>query len=418
MKNSKIKFNSIEEAIQDMQNGKMIIVVDDQDRENEGDIVMAAEKVTPEAVNFMISHAKGLVCVPMTGDRLDELSLCQMVGDNQDSFKTAFTVSVDASQRCGISTGISPADRARTVEVLINPRTKREALVTPGHIFPLRVREGGVLKRSGHTEAAVDLAKLAGLYPAAVICEIIAADGKMARVPQLNDFARQHKLKIITIADLICYRTKKEKLVKKVTTNKLPTKFGDFTAFGYEDSLTGDFHVALVKGQVKGKKDVLVRVHSECLTGDALGSLRCDCGEQLAKALERIDFCGQGVLLYMRQEGRGIGLKNKLRAYELQEKGYDTVEANKELGYEPDLRDYGIGAQILADLGLSTIRLLTNNPRKVVGLGGYGLKITERLPLVVEPNQFNAKYLKTKSRKLGHILGEVDRHGKNHRRKS
>ncbi len=408
----------IEEAIADIQNGRMVVVVDDADRENEGDLVIAAEKVTPAAVNFMITHAKGLVCIPMTGDRLDELELRQMVDNNQESMRTAFTVSVDAAQRFGVTTGISPADRAKTVEVLINPRSKKDDLVTPGHVFPLRVKEGGVLKRAGHTEAAVDLAKLAGLYPAAVICEIINPDGSMARTSQLEEFARRHNLKMITIADLISYRMKHEKLVKRISTTKLPTRYGDFTAYGYEDTLSGDYHVALVKGQVAGKKDVLVRVHSECLTGDVFGSLRCDCGEQLAKALERIEFCGQGVLLYMRQEGRGIGLRDKLRAYELQEKGFDTVEANHLLGYPADLRDYGLGAQILADIGLSTIRLITNNPKKVVGLEGYGLKITERVPLEIKPNEYNSRYLETKSRKLGHVLKGGGKDGKNDRRKS
>jgi len=415
-------FNSIEEAIQDIQNGRMVIVVDDADRENEGDLVMAAEKITPEAINFMISHAKGLVCVPMTGDRLEEMGLRPMVEDNRESMHTAFTISVDAHPRFGITTGISPADRAKTVEVLINPCSQKDDLVSPGHVFPLRAKEGGVLKRAGHTEAAVDLARLAGLFPAAVICEIINPDGTMARLPQLLDFAHTHNLKIISIADLIAYRVKREKLIRRGPTVNLPTKFGQFQAIGYEDLLTGDYHVALVKGQVSGKKDVLVRVHSECLTGDTFGSLRCDCGEQLTKALELIEFCGQGVLLYMRQEGRGIGLRDKLRAYELQEKGVDTVEANRLLGYPPDLRNYGIGAQILADLGLSTIRLITNNPRKVVGLEGYGLRITKRVPLKIKPNEYNAKYLKTKACKLGHILDfgdkEEDKGGKNNRRKS
>jgi 3,4-dihydroxy 2-butanone 4-phosphate synthase/GTP cyclohydrolase II len=415
----KIKFNTIQEAIEAIQNGRMVIVVDDKDRENEGDLVIAAEKITPEAVNFMITHAKGLVCVPMTGERLDELELRQMVEENRESMCTAFTVSVDARPKFGVSTGISPADRAKTIEVLINPRSNKEDLAIPGHIFPLRVKEGGVLKRAGHTEAAVDMAKLAGLYPAAVICEIIGQDGSMARVNELIEFASRHNLKIVSIADLISYRVRNEKFIKRVSSTKLPTRYGELTAYGYEDLLTGDYHVALVKGSVSGKKDVLVRVHSECLTGDVFGSLRCDCGEQLAKALERIEFCGQGVLLYMRQEGRGIGLRDKLRAYELQEKGHDTVEANLLLGYPPDLRDYGVGAQILVDLGLSTIRLITNNPKKVVGLEGYGLKITERLSIEIEPNLHNEKYLEAKSTKLGHILDkEVERHAEDIRRKS
>jgi 3,4-dihydroxy 2-butanone 4-phosphate synthase / GTP cyclohydrolase II len=418
MQKSKVKntFNTIEEAIADIQNGKMVIVVDDQGRENEGDLIIAAEKVTPAAINFMITRGKGLVCVPMSAERLDEIGLRQMVENNSEAMKTAFTVSVDAAQRHGVTTGISAADRARTVEVLINPRSKKEDLMTPGHVFPLRVKDGGVLKRAGHTEAAVDLAKLAGLYPAAVICEIINTDGTMARVPQLMNFAKTFGLKIVTIADLISYRVRHDKLVKRTSIIKLPTKFGEFTAYGYEDLLSGSHHVALVKGQVSGKQDILVRVHSECLTGDVFGSLRCDCGEQLARALAKIEFCGQGVLLYMRQEGRGIGLRDKLRAYELQEKGYDTVEANKLLGYPADLRDYGIGAQILADLGLSTIRLITNNPKKIVGLDGYGLKIVERVPLLIKPNEFNVKYLRTKSNKLGHLLKEVGKNGKNNRR--
>jgi 3,4-dihydroxy 2-butanone 4-phosphate synthase / GTP cyclohydrolase II len=419
----KIKFNTIKQAIEDIQNGKMVVVVDDRDRENEGDLVIAAEKVTPEAINFMISEGKGLVCVPMNGSRLDDLELRQMVEANRESMKTAFTVSVDASPKHGVSTGISPADRAKTIEVLINPKSKKEDLVCPGHIFPLRVNEGGVLKRAGHTEAAVDLSKLAGLYSASVICEIIDKSGKMARTPQLIQFAKKHKLKMISIADLISYRLKNEKLVKMVSNVKLPTKYGDFKACAYEDVLTGDIHIALVKGRVSGKKDVLVRVHSECLTGDVFHSLRCDCGEQLAAALEKINFSGQGVLVYMRQEGRGIGLKDKLNAYKLQEKGHDTVEANEMLGYPADLRDYGIGAQILSDLGLSTIRLITNNPKKIVGLEGYGLKIKERVALEIEPNQHNEKYLETKIEKMGHILGRKgskqggDRHGKNVRRK-
>ncbi|MCU0641663.1 MAG: bifunctional 3,4-dihydroxy-2-butanone-4-phosphate synthase/GTP cyclohydrolase II [Candidatus Margulisbacteria bacterium] len=420
------KFNSIAEAIGDIQNGKMVVVVDDADRENEGDLVIAAGKITPEAVNFMITNAKGLVCVPLTGERLDQLGLPQMVTENTEKMKTAFTVSVDGAKKFGLTTGISPADRARTVELLINPLTKKDDLATPGHIFPLRVKEGGVLKRAGHTEAAVDLARLAGLYPAAVICEIINPDGSMARTTELRAFAARHNLKMITIADLISYRVQHERFVRRVSTTRLPTAHGDFVAHAYEDSLSGDIHVALVKGKVEGEKDVLVRVHSECLTGDVFGSRRCDCGEQLASALEKIDFTGQGVLLYMRQEGRGIGLKDKLKAYALQDQGLDTVEANEALGYPADLRDYGIGAQILADLGLSTIRLITNNPKKVIGLEGYGLAITQRVPLEMLPNEHNARYLSTKSEKLGHILNAPrgtsgqggDKHGKSHHRES
>ncbi|MFH1826270.1 MAG: bifunctional 3,4-dihydroxy-2-butanone-4-phosphate synthase/GTP cyclohydrolase II [bacterium] len=411
------RFNSIEQALKDIQNGKMVIVVDDQARENEGDLVLAAEKVTPKAINFMISQGKGLVCVPMPEEKLAELDLPQMVDYNRESMKTAFTVSVDAQPKHGVSTGISAADRARTIEVLINPKSTRNDLVRPGHVFPLRVREGGVLKRAGHTEAAVDLAKLAGLFPAAVICEIINTDGSMSRAKDLIRFAKQHRLKMISIADLIAYRMKKEKMVKRISAAKLPTQHGDFTAYGYEDMLTGDHHVALVKGKIKKNDNVLVRVHSECLTGDVFGSRRCDCGEQLEKAMAKIEFSGQGIVLYMRQEGRGIGLAEKLKAYEIQDKGYDTVEANHRLGYVADLRDYGIGAQILVDLGVKSIRLLTNNPRKIVGLEGYGLKVTERIPLEIEPNQHNLKYLKTKQSKLGHILGGV-KNGKNNRRKS
>ena len=419
-----MKFNTIPEALKDIQNGRMIIVVDDKDRENEGDLLMAAEKVTPEAINFMIKNGRGLVCVPLMSERIDALKLYPMAANNTDSLKTAFTVAVDASNKYGVSTGISPSDRATTIEVLINPKSKEEDLTKPGHVFPLRAKDGGVLKRAGHTEAAVDIARLAGLYPAGVICEIIKDDGTMARVDDLFRYAAKHNLKIITIADLIKYRASKEKNIKKMSSAKLPTKYGNFIVETYQDMISGEHHLAIVKGKVSGQKDVLVRVHSECLTGDVLGSCRCDCGEQLAEALKKIEFCGLGVVLYMRQEGRGIGLVNKLKAYELQDKGLDTVEANNKLGFDADLRDYGVGAQILRDLGLTSIKLLTNNPRKIVGLEGYGLKVVKRLPIEIEPNQYNIKYLTTKSKKLGHILPElntscskeVGKNGKNNRR--
>lgn len=397
-------FNTIEEAKKEIAGGKMVVVLDDKDRENEGDLVMAAEKVTPEAVNFMITHGKGLVCVPMTQERLDQLELQLMVSDNSESMKTAFMVSVDAARKFGVTTGISPSDRAKTIEVLISQSAKPSDLTRPGHIFPLKALPGGVLRRAGHTEAAVDLARIAGLYPAGVICEIIKKSGHMARTPDLIMFARKHKLKIVTIADLIRYRLRKERFVEKIASTKMPTKYGNFSLQAYRDTLEGYYHIALIKGDIRKKKDVLVRVHSECLTGDIFGSCRCDCGEQLEKSLEMIEREGVGVVLYMRQEGRGIGLLGKLKAYELQDKGKDTVEANIDLGFKADLRDYGIGAQILAELGLSSIRLITNNPRKIVGLEGYGLKVTERIPLEIIPNKHNIRYLKTKSKKLGHIL--------------
>ena len=394
-------FNTIEEAIRDIRNGKMVIVVDDEDRENEGDLLMAAEKVTPEAINFMATYGRGLICMPVIGSRLDELDIGQMVYENTEALSTAFTVSIDAKS---VSTGISAFERAATVQTVLDPKTKPEDLRRPGHIFPLRYCEGGVLRRAGHTEAAVDLARLAGLYPSGVICEVMNDDGTMARVPQLIKFAAKHDLAIITIADLIKYRKYHEKLVQRTAEANMPTKYGTFRVIAYESPLDNLCHLALVKGEVSGKANVLVRVHSECLTGDVLGSLRCDCGEQLALALQRIEQEGSGVLLYMRQEGRGIGLANKIKAYALQDKGKDTVEANVLLGFPADMRDYGIGAQILSDLGLTSIRLLTNNPRKRAGLEGYGLTITDRLPIQIHSNCFNKRYLSVKRAKLGHLL--------------
>ena len=400
-------FDSIEEGLEDIRRGKMVIVVDDESRENEGDFIMAAEKVTPESINFMATYGRGLICMPMSGERLDRLGLLPMVSQNTAKLGTPFTVSVDAVQ--GTTTGISAHDRAVTVQTLVDPDAKPEDLAKPGHIFPLRAMEGGVLRRAGHTEATVDLAVLAGLLPAGLLCEIMAEDGTMARVPQLLELKSRFDLKLITIKDLIFYRRRTEKMIRRVATTNLPTRFGQFILHLYEDRITGDHHVALVKGQVKGKKKVLVRVHSQCLTGDLFGSLRCDCGDQMAEALRRIEREGRGVFLYMRQEGRGIGLANKLRAYELQDRGRDTVEANEELGFAPDLRDYGIGAKILVDLGLSTIRIMTNNPRKITGLKGYDLEVVERIPLQITPRRENVRYLRTKREKLGHFLDALEK---------
>ena len=393
---------TIAEAIEDIKAGKFVVIVDDETRENEGDLAMAAEKVTPEAINFMAKHGRGLICMPIIGERLDELRIPMMVSENTCRFETAFTVSIEAKQ--GTTTGISAYDRATTVQKVLDPKAKAADFVSPGHTFPLRARDGGVLVRAGQTEAIVDLARLAGLYPAGVVCEIMNEDGTMARMPELEVIAKQHGLKIISVADLIAYRRRNEKLVTRVVEASLPTRYGDFIAIAYRSTTDADEHVALVKGDISGEEPVLVRVHSECLTGDVFGSLRCDCGDQIAMAMQAIAEEGRGVFLYMRQEGRGIGLHNKIAAYALQDEGLDTVEANESLGFPADLRDYGIGAQILVDLGLKDIRLLTNNPRKVVGLDGYGLRVVETLPLIVSPNPNNLRYLETKQRKLGHLL--------------
>jgi len=398
----KKQFDPIESVIADLRRGKMVIVVDDADRENEGDLVMAAQHVTPAAVNFMARFGRGLICVPTTGERLQQLGIDRMVRQNRESFRTDFQVSVDAAR--GIGSGISAADRAKTISHMAAPTAVPEDLVQPGHIFPLRARAGGVLQRAGHTEAAVDLVRLSGCRPIGVICEIMNDDGTMARLPALLKFARKHKLKLCTIASLIEHRRIAEKLVERVEVVQLPTDYGEFALHLYRSKLDGKHHLALVRGDLAGKSKVLVRVHSECLTGDVFGSRRCDCGPQLHQAMRQVAEAGCGVIVYMRQEGRGIGLAPKIQAYKLQEQGYDTVEANEKLGYGMDLREYGLGAQILCDLGLKTIRLLTNNPKKVVGLEGYGLTITEQVPIKVQPNPHNAGYLKTKREKLGHLL--------------
>jgi 3,4-dihydroxy 2-butanone 4-phosphate synthase / GTP cyclohydrolase II len=397
-------FGTIEQAVEDLRNGKIIIVADDEDRENEGDLVCAAELVTPEMINFMTLHGRGLICLALTGERCDQLGLPQMAERNTEELSTAFTVSIDAERRFGVTTGISASDRATTIHVAINPETQPSDLRRPGHIFPLRARKGGVLQRVGQTEASVDLARLAGLVPAGVICEILNPDGSMARRPELQEMSRQHHLTFVTVAQLVAHRLMTEQLVHRVAEARIPTELGEFRIIGYQNDVDRAEHVALVYGEVAGQKDILVRMHSKCLTGDVFGSQRCDCGPQLQRAMELVAREGRGVIVYLDQEGRGIGLLNKLRAYALQDAGADTVQANERLGFAPDLRNYGIGAQILRDLGLSSIRVMTNNPRKLVGLEGYGLQIVERVPLIADPNSENQTYLKVKRDKLGHLL--------------